>query len=108
MVDLVFCSSTRRHTRLQGDWSSDFFFFSSRRRHTRLQGDWSSDVCSSDLRAALAASPARWTARAARFARCGFELGQGLIEPLAGCHGRLLLAVDVPDDLLGLDRKSVV
>src|SRR5256885_2084695 len=28
---------------------SSFFFFSSRRRHTRLQGDWSSDVCSSDL-----------------------------------------------------------
>src|SRR5256885_3141614 len=27
----------------------DAFFFSSRRRHTRLQGDWSSDVCSSDL-----------------------------------------------------------
>src|SRR2546426_6579962 len=32
------------------------FFFSSRRRHTRLQGDWSSDVCSSDL-AAPASSP---------------------------------------------------
>src|SRR6266850_5483063 len=31
------------------------FFFSSRRRHTRLQGDWSSDVCSSDL--LLAGSP---------------------------------------------------
>src|SRR5205807_6312115 len=31
-------------------WSSFlFFFFSSRRRHTILQGDWSSDVCSSDL-----------------------------------------------------------
>src|SRR6266446_8317422 len=30
-----------------------FFFFSSRRRHTRLQGDWSSDVCSSDLAALL-------------------------------------------------------
>src|SRR5256885_8275967 len=29
--------------------SLDYFFFSSRRRHTRLQGDWSSDVCSSDL-----------------------------------------------------------
>src|SRR2546426_12424839 len=29
--------------------SSLCFFFSSRRRHTRLQGDWSSDVCSSDL-----------------------------------------------------------
>src|SRR5256885_9412201 len=26
-----------------------FFCVSSRRRHTRLQGDWSSDVCSSDL-----------------------------------------------------------
>src|SRR5205807_6762240 len=24
--------------------------YSSRRRHTRLQGDWSSDVCSSDLK----------------------------------------------------------
>src|SRR2546426_9378670 len=31
-----------------------FFFFSSRRRHTRLQGDWSSDVCSSDLGAHVA------------------------------------------------------
>src|SRR5205807_5126869 len=30
-------------------WFVLFFFFSSRRRHTRLQGDWSSDVCSSDL-----------------------------------------------------------
>src|SRR5256885_4962865 len=30
-----------------------FFFFSSRRRHTRLQGDWSSDVCSSDLHGAF-------------------------------------------------------
>src|SRR5256885_10175516 len=27
----------------------ELFFFASRRRHTRLQGDWSSDVCSSDL-----------------------------------------------------------
>src|SRR5256885_3725171 len=31
--------------------SGFLFFFSSRRRHTRLQGDWSSDVCSSDLSA---------------------------------------------------------
>src|SRR5256885_13091970 len=32
-----------------GDASLSYkFFFSSRRRHTRLQGDWSSDVCSSD------------------------------------------------------------
>src|SRR5256885_5548271 len=40
------------------------FFFSSRRRHTRLQGDWSSDVCSSDLRRPPSASSA--SARAHR------------------------------------------
>src|SRR2546426_7961396 len=33
------------------------FFFSSRRRHTRLQGDWSSDVCSSDLISRARLSP---------------------------------------------------
>src|SRR5256885_13066939 len=33
------------------------FFFSSRRRHTRLQGDWSSDVCSSDLLTVHRGSP---------------------------------------------------
>src|SRR2546426_7667624 len=33
-----------------------YFFFSSRRRHTRLQGDWSSDVCSSDLRSSPAST----------------------------------------------------
>src|SRR5256885_3284762 len=41
------------------------FFFSSRRRHTRLQGDWSSDVCSSDLAALLAregGTEQRWAA----------------------------------------------
>src|SRR2546426_5322347 len=34
---------------LRGVSMPRIFFFSSRRRHTRLQGDWSSDVCSSDL-----------------------------------------------------------
>src|SRR5256885_12471771 len=34
-------------------------FFSSRRRHTRLQGDWSSDVCSSDLAARRAGNLGR-------------------------------------------------
>src|SRR5256885_12113463 len=34
--------------RLKSDPETRGFFFSSRRRHTRLQGDWSSDVCSSD------------------------------------------------------------
>src|SRR5256885_10686882 len=47
------------------------FFFSSRRRHTRLQGDWSSDVCSSDLSAGPASRAVhvllcRWLAVAHR------------------------------------------
>src|SRR5688500_2403247 len=37
-----------------------FIFFSSRRRHTRLQGDWSSDVCSSDLRASGSSVNPNW------------------------------------------------
>src|SRR5256885_13142013 len=41
------------------------FFFSSRRRHTRLQGDWSSDVCSSDLTGCPIAALAPEIARAA-------------------------------------------
>src|SRR2546426_1018734 len=42
--------------------SPPIFFFSSRRRHTRLQGDWSSDVCSSDLPWASAAPRrSRWS-----------------------------------------------
>src|SRR5205807_7234969 len=45
------------------------FFFSSRRRHTRLQGDWSSDVCSSDL-PTTAPTPTRWKPGRSRFARC--------------------------------------
>src|SRR5256885_3066463 len=38
-----------RVTNHRGQRYRDSYFFSSRRRHTRLQGDWSSDVCSSDL-----------------------------------------------------------
>src|SRR5256885_12607492 len=34
-------------------WMNPDRLLSSRRRHTRLQGDWSSDVCSSDLKSAL-------------------------------------------------------
>src|SRR5205807_3229730 len=43
-----------------------FFFFSSRRRHTRLQGDWSSDVCSSDLVAWRSPQVEQWRARWSR------------------------------------------
>src|SRR5688500_17749336 len=53
---------------MEKESSSSVFFFSSRRRHTRLQGDWSSDVCSSDLRVrdfALVAASGQVNARIA-------------------------------------------
>src|SRR5688500_19101819 len=43
---IAMCASSA----LQAAMAVFTFFFSSRRRHTRLQGDWSSDVSSSDLR----------------------------------------------------------
>src|SRR5205807_4278034 len=46
---VYFLSLLLRTLELNGVANLFFFFFSSRRRHTRLQGDWSSDVCSSDL-----------------------------------------------------------
>src|SRR5256885_12913481 len=61
---LVECCSWRSMLRLS-------FFFSSRRRHTRLQGDWSSDVCSSDLLAAV-----QFGQRL-----LGLENGQRAVEP---------------------------
>src|SRR3989454_4208258 len=57
-----------------------FFFFSSRRRHTRLQGDWSSDVCSSDLAGlGLVADPARHDVRRLRLSAVGFDAGALLV-----------------------------
>src|SRR5256885_13107621 len=76
-----------------------FFFFSSRRRHTRLQGDWSSDVCSSDLGALERTQPAnsekkvetladfagcKDQQRTARKEGCGGEDGRGLGRVRAG------------------------
>src|SRR5256885_10564088 len=59
------------------------FFFSSRRRHTRLQGDWSSDVCSSDLREHAERIVSRHQGRADH-AR---PFGLGRTEPGSGWHG---------------------
>src|SRR6266446_4134142 len=78
-------------------------FFSSRRRHTRLQGDWSSDVCSSDLAIGLGrykgkrdAVFADWSARIRELASCanvhvklgglgmrllGFDVHEGELPP---------------------------
>src|SRR2546426_5565124 len=49
--------------------SGSYFFFSSRRRHTRLQGDWSSDVCSSDLSGARLEPPMPHSTTRSNFCR---------------------------------------
>src|SRR2546426_3041419 len=65
-------------------WLWFFFFFSSRRRHTRLQGDWSSDVCSSDLVAIAAPNLASLrTGRCARRSkRFGLRGGFRAVRPV--------------------------
>src|SRR5256885_6538843 len=54
------------------------FFCSSRRRHTRLQGDWSSDVCSSDLRSSKFVSA--FTAAERRFVAVTSSAEESRIE----------------------------
>src|SRR2546426_5165680 len=58
-----------------------FFFFSSRRRHTRLQGDWSSDVCSSDL-----VAPVQDVDDAVVTARADIGIGQVKVGQIATEH----------------------
>src|SRR2546426_12224743 len=66
-----------------------FFFFSSRRRHTRLQGDWSSDVCSSDLLFAGDRYPPSAPAPAAGLVAGPARLGLPItIQVAADGHGR--------------------
>src|SRR5256885_4698254 len=81
-----------------------FFFFSSRRRHTRLQGDWSSDVCSSDLRggagaatwctAAVRPGPGRSVGRLPRAA--GGGLGRAGVSPVLQAGEAAILAARDP------------
>src|SRR3989454_6527431 len=73
---------SRRYVRL--------FFFSSRRRHTRLQGDWSSDVCSSDL-VALVETARFWPgeeANDAAFAQTLAALGDFYVNDAFGSAHR--------------------
>src|SRR5256885_10638543 len=95
-----------------------FFFFSSRRRHTRLQGDWSSDVCSSDLH--FDANPARFAqGERVRLRHVLFAVTPGVdVRALTQRAEALLIELRCADDA-GLrfaeaarqwskDRKSVV
>src|SRR5256885_11040689 len=82
------------------------FFFSSRRRHTRLQGDWSSDVCSSDLQKVLAlftkkpASP-KQVFKPEPLPHPNFTLDQNLEVNLFAENPDLAKPIEI-------DRKSVV
>src|SRR5688500_19586297 len=88
-------------------------FCSSRRRDTRLQGDWSSDVCSSDLLEAgvVAAQDVNGLTRARAFVvlnagwKASEELAATLIEFVRkrGAGYKAPAAVDFVED-----RKSVV
>src|SRR5215467_15275443 len=63
------------------------FFFSSRRRHTRLQGDWSSDVCSSDLHFV-----GRVMTRPTKCLRMRPKISYGTRRPMAPGVGNILIS----------------
>src|SRR3989454_7429973 len=71
-----------------------FFFFSSRRRHTRLQGDWSSDVCSSDLAFDKTFPSCQW--HCVEFLKKKVELETSkdvaaiIVEPIQGTAGNVV------------------
>src|SRR2546426_11285600 len=89
------------------------FFFSSRRRHTRLQGDWSSDVCSSDLSytrftsQAIALSDVRALNRTLA-AGTGFHILLGVVMGgLALALGPAALGIVVPAGSLAAQARTV-
>src|SRR5256885_8064054 len=82
-----------------------YFFFSSRRRHTRLQGDWSSDVCSSDLsrhrkRGSYRRRPGNGLNLKACSGGAAHELKAGVGQQRRAC------ITYQSDDFTRLDRKS--
>src|SRR2546426_12743297 len=87
---------------------SSFFFFSSRRRHTRLQGDWSSDVCSSDLLKG-SAEAMEVAARESATAQGGVHELQDLVMRIARTEKideSKELAEDIQDSLARRIQKS--
>src|SRR5256885_6040822 len=82
-----------------------FFFFSSRRRHTRLQGDWSSDVCSSDLVDMGLLDRIEFADGTHRYRVCGGTHHHHLT--CTHCHRVVEIDICLPQEQLA-DRKSVV
>src|SRR5256885_17194516 len=85
------------------------FLFSSRRRHTRLQGDWSSDVCSSDL------TPERWRAvllthRFRGFLERGYDWAGASWRAAVLCrlvwHAKIPLSIGFPGSEGGRGEKQ--
>src|SRR5256885_3459283 len=83
--------------------SEYFFFFSSRRRHTRLQGDWSSDVCSSDLSIALT----QFEIDPSVVKLVPAETAQKYqIVPLSRSGATLTIAMTDPTNVFAMDRSE--
>src|ERR1022692_4415566 len=73
-----------------------FFFFSSRRRHTRLQGDWSSDVCSSDCALSNLTADQRETVILKIYQGFKFEeIAEIVAAPVSTVKSRLYTALDL-------------
>src|SRR5256885_35995 len=80
-----------------------FFFFSSRRRHTRLQGDWSSDVCSSDLDdAVLEPLPGEFRLWPRTLLKCLFVQA----HDAPGIRRALAAALGLDPDLIGVHELA--
>src|SRR5256885_7649581 len=80
------------------------FFFSSRRRHTRLQGDWSSDVCSSDLFTGEGAGVGEITARF-KTSTLNWGAQRKIID--VGCgFGANLSVLNQFGNVVGVDRSE--
>src|SRR5256885_11275001 len=83
------------------------FFFSSRRRHTRLQGDWSSDVCSSDLgQRQLAKKHAELQKVSAEKSQILGMVAHDLRNPLSGILNATEYVLDDAATLLEIGRAS--
>src|SRR5256885_2416470 len=90
------------------------FFFPSRRRHTILQGGWSSDVCSSDLRWQIESVPAERYRKGRVFLagdaahRHSPHGGLGLNTGIQDAHNLTWKLAAVIHGTAEPDRKSVV
>src|SRR5256885_16084056 len=89
------------------------FFFSSRRRHTRLQGDWSSDVCSSDLTPGEKLAIAKRYLLPRQLKETGLQMDRasiadGALERLIGEYTREAGVRQLEREIQGVLRKAAL